>query len=171
MLKGTRIIFKATDFGSSPFLVLFFPEYGLLLYLGDSLWLICLRIKPWNGRIKAWNDRIMAWYDCFMTLIRAIYHYLDINITFCVCLYHIVFVSYETYKIQSNKFNYKSLSYFSVRSFFFSYSFAFRSLFNSSPFALLYAFVMLSLCLRYASVMLPLCHRFVNVGRSSSQRR
>ena len=157
MLKGTRIIFKATDFGSSPFLVLFFPEYGLLLYLGDSLWLICLRIKPWNGRIKAWNDRIMAWYDCFMTLIRAIYHYLDINITFCVCLYHIVFVSYETYKIQSNKFNYKSLSYFSVRSFFFfifvCFSFTLQFISVCSPLCFCYAFVMPPLCLRYASVM------------------
>ena len=157
MLKGTRIIFKATDFGSSPFLVLFFPEYGLLLYLGDSLWLICLRINPWNGRIKAWNDRIMAWYDCFMTLIRAIYHYLDINITFCVCLYHIVFVSYETYKIQSNKFNYKSLSYFSVRSFFFfifvCFSFTLQFISVCSPLCFCYAFVMPPLCLRYASVM------------------
>ncbi len=31
------------DFGSSPFL--FHSKHGLLLYLGDSLWLKCLRIK------------------------------------------------------------------------------------------------------------------------------
>lgn len=33
------------NFGSSPFLVLFLPEYGLLLYLDVNIWLKCLRIK------------------------------------------------------------------------------------------------------------------------------
>ena len=162
MLKGTRIIFKATDFGSSPFLVLFLPEYGLLLYLDVNIWLKCLRIKPWNGRIKAWNDRIKAWYDCFMTLNRALYHYLDINITFCVSLYHIVFVSYETYKIQSNKFNYKSLSSFTVRSFFFHI----RLLFVHSSIHLRLLSVMLLLCFCYAFVMPPLCLRYAFVMSS-----
>ena len=108
-----------------------------------------------------------------MTLIRAIYHYLDINITFCVCLYHIVFVSYETYKIQSNKFNYKSLSSFSVRSLFLlrllfvrssihvrllfvRSSIHIRLLFVHSSIHIRLLSVMLSLCLRYAFVMLSL---------------